>query len=79
MILGPVFIVNGEDTVPGGDYATLGDAAKAALRLSRNTARPFEEWEVRRLDGALEDTTRPLTSSDDVEKFFITLRVGAGG
>jgi hypothetical protein len=79
MILGPLFIVNGEDVVPGGDYPTLGDAAKAALKLSRNTARPFEEWVIHRLDGALEDPARPLTSKDDVEKFFITLRVGAGG
>jgi len=78
MILGPVFIVNGEDTVPGGNYTTLGDAAKAALKLSRNTARPFEEWDLHRVTGEPEDSSRPLTSEDDAERFFLTLKIGTG-
>lgn len=79
-----IFIVNGEDVhidAEVGKHINL--ARDAALIKSRNTGRPFEEWEIRDERGAL---LPPGTTSEEFDpalrpgtKLFLTLMAGVGG
>jgi hypothetical protein len=78
-----VFIVNGEDVpVDANESAPLTNARDAALRLSRNTARPPNDWELYDIQGRpISDTSRTPVAfgfAPDT-RLFLTLRVGAGG
>lgn len=76
------FIVNGDDVRLDldGDVA-LEIVRDLALDVSRNTARPTTDWELRDLWGrAIPDLDgRRLRDYQDDSRFFLTLKVGAGG
>ena len=78
-----IFIVNGEDVEVSTDSeASLEWIRDKALRLSHNTGRPPGDWEVRDLDGQLiEDLSKTVSELGLISgaRFFLTLRVGAGG
>lgn len=77
-----IFIINGEDVAVAARKdepftATIQDA----LKKSQNTGRPFDAWEFRDLDGKLLDPDQTPTAYGVArgERFFLTLKVGAGG
>lgn len=77
-----IFIVNGEDvTIHASVEERLAVARDKALTDTHNTARPFDEWEVRAETGEFLDpeaTIEALHLSSGT-RLFLTLRVGAGG
>lgn len=75
-----IFIINGEDVLTEV-FANrpIGEAAARALRLSHNTGRPPEEWEIRGETGHLLDPDIPPPDIAHFPRFFLSLRCGAGG
>src|SRR5271154_4018214 len=74
-----LFIVNGEDVpITALHEDQISDARDDALRISHNTGRPLEDWEIRTDTGALvPPSTRVLCFPN--ARLFLTLRVGVGG
>lgn len=72
------FIVNGEDVrVLAETDAPLIVAMRRARKISRNTARPDEDWELRNMTGLrVNELETPQHAGD---RFFLTLHAGAGG
>lgn len=75
-----LFIVNGEDVkvdVEDPEALPLEWATRRALHRSRNTSRPFQDWELRHESGQLvEDGVCCATVPGHL---YLTLRVSAGG
>jgi hypothetical protein len=74
------FIVNGEDIkVRVEDELPLEWATRRALRLSYNTSRPPQDWELRHESGQLVDDGICCERIPEHGHLFLTLRVSAGG
>jgi len=79
-----LFIVSGEDArVPFVTGDLLWELRDTVLKLTKNTGRPPEDWEVRLETGRELD---PLTPANDLVpegqrsvRLFLSLRVGGGG
>lgn len=76
-----VFIVNGEDvSVKSTPMQSLRGARNDALRFSGNTGRHSNDWEVRDINGRLMvELDGPVRDIASGSRFFLTLKVGAGG
>jgi hypothetical protein len=74
------FIVNGEDIkVRVEDELPLEWATRRALRLSYNTSRPPQDWELRHESGQLVDDGICCERIPEHGHLYLTLRVSAGG
>ena len=61
------------DTLP---FQTIEDARDVAIRLTRNTGRPKDDWEAYSLSG---HRLRMDTFADDLDSVFFSPNIGAGG
>lgn len=77
-----IFIINGEDVQTEVHWTEpFSVTIQDALTKSHNTGRPATDWELRDLDGGLIETSE-IPKDYGVEpgsRFFLTLRIGAGG
>lgn len=77
-----IFVINGEEIpIDVGHDETLGAARSNALRVSHNTGRPENEWEMRTENGVRlnPDAAVGSTGLADRDLLFLSLRVGLGG
>ncbi|MFI5297285.1 MAG: DUF2604 domain-containing protein [Polyangiales bacterium] len=77
------FVVNGDEHyIDAHDDEPIAVVAARALVVSRNTARPIEEWELRYMNGVKIEVTDKAVGDHGFARgayLYLTLCLGAGG
>lgn len=74
-------IVNGTSygKLPFPESIIMRKLMEEALKETKNTGRPLDDWEMKNTEGQLIDLEKHLRDYPSLDKVFITLKAGIGG
>ncbi len=74
-----VIVGSDEYAVPANQHAPLHTIIPEALKLSHNTARQPDEWDLKDAPGNLLDRNMKIEDLPEGAKIFLSLKAGIGG